>query len=56
MQFIVQGLIPVEESPKDSYIFEIQSMQGDADGYREFSVGPFKKNQDEAPLQSILKP
>lgn len=55
MQLVVESPVPVAETPKDSYVVEIQSMQGDADGYREFSVGPFKKGQDEAPLQSILE-
>lgn len=55
MQFIVKSAIPETEVPKDSYVVEIQSMQGDADGYREFTVGPFKKGQDEAPLQSVLE-
>lgn len=55
MQLVVESPVPVAETPKDSYVVEIVSMQGDADGYREFSVGPFKKGQDEAPLQSLLE-
>lgn len=55
MQLVILAPIPPEEVPQDSYIVEIQSMQGDADGYREFTVGPFKKGQDEAPLQSLLE-
>lgn len=55
MQLVIQNPVPVADTPKDSYFVEIQSMQGDGDGYREFSVGPFKKGQDEAPLQSVLE-
>ena len=55
MQLIITDLIPAPETPTDSYVVEIQSMQGDADGYREFTVGPFKKGQDEVPLQSLLE-
>jgi hypothetical protein len=55
MQLVILAPVPVKETPKDSFVVEIESMQGDADGYREFSVGPFKKDQDEAPLQSLLE-
>lgn len=55
MKFIITDPIPVAEPPKDSYVVEVQSMQGDADGYHDFTVGPFKKGQDEAPLQSLLE-
>jgi hypothetical protein len=55
MKLVVQNPVPVAETPKDSYVVEIQSMQGDGDGYRDFTVGPFKKGQDEASLQSLLE-
>lgn len=55
MQLVIDQPVPVDEAPTDSYVVVIESMQGDADGYRKFTVGPFKKNQDEAPLQSLLE-
>lgn len=47
--------VPGKEIPKDSYVVEIQSMQGDADGYTKLKVGPFKKDKEEANLQSLLE-
>jgi hypothetical protein len=55
VQLVIKDPSPIEETPKDSYVVEIQSMQGDGDGYRDFTVGPFKRGQDEAPLQSLLE-
>jgi hypothetical protein len=55
MKLIITDPVPVKDMPKDSYIVEIQSMQGDGDGYRDFTVGPFVKDRDEASLQSLLE-
>jgi hypothetical protein len=55
MKLVIDQPVPVEETPTDSYVVVIESMQGDADGYRKFTVGPFLKNKDEAPLQSLLE-
>lgn len=46
---------PVPAVANDSYMVEIQSMMGDGDGYRNLVVGPFKRGQHEASLQSLLE-
>lgn len=55
MKLNILDPIPVAEVPKNSYVVEIKAMQGDADGYRHFSVGPFVKGEQEAALQSLLE-
>lgn len=45
---------PVPAVAIDGYMVEIQTVMGDADGYRDFSVGPFKRDGQEASLQSAL--
>lgn len=51
---ITDPIIP-KTSPKDQCIVEITTMQGDADGYRHFTVGPFSKGEEEASLLSLLE-
>lgn len=53
VQLTVSHPVPVEI--KDSYIVEIQSMLGDGDVYRDFTVGPFKKSKDDDSLHSLLE-
>lgn len=40
--------------PKNSYVIEYETMQGDADGYTQNTVGPFFKGVHEEALESIL--
>lgn len=46
---------PVPAVAFDSYMVEIQTVMGDADGYRDFTVGPFKRGEQEASLQNLLE-
>lgn len=46
---------PVPAVAIDSYMVEIQTMMGDGDGYRALTVGPFKRGEQEASLQSLLE-
>jgi hypothetical protein len=39
----------------DSYVVEIQTMLGYGNVYRDFTVGPFKRGEQEASLQSLLE-
>lgn len=55
MKFNSAAHVPTTKIPKNSYVVEIQSMRGDADGYTKFNVGPFKKGKEEANLQSLLE-
>lgn len=55
MKFNITKPIPTKETPKDSYVVQIKVMQGDADGYRKFTLPPFKKGSEEASLQNLLE-
>lgn len=55
MKFNITESIPAKETPKDSYVIQIKVMQGDADGYRTFTMPPFTKDKDEISLQSLLE-
>lgn len=55
MKLNITKPIPVKDTPKDSYVVQIKVMQGDADGYRKFTLRPFKKDKDEASLQNLLE-
>ena len=46
---------PVLAGAIDSFMVEIQTVMGDADGYRDFTVGPFKRGGQESSLQSVLE-
>lgn len=46
---------PVPAVANDGYMVEIQTVMGDADGYRDFTVGPFKRGGQENSLQSVLE-
>lgn len=53
MQLTITDLIPAVAN--DSYMVEVRAMGGDADYYRDFTVGPFKRDEHEANLQSLLE-
>ena len=55
MKLLVTVPANVTLTPKDSYTVEIQSMQGDADGYTNFKLGPFKRGENDLNLQSLLE-
>jgi hypothetical protein len=47
--------VVVAPVPRDSYVVEVQSMQGAGDGYTDFTVGPFRRGEHEANLQNLLE-
>jgi hypothetical protein len=46
---------PVPAVTNDGFMVEIETMMGDGDGYRTLAVGPFKRGEQEASLQSLLE-
>lgn len=55
LKLFILDPVPAVELPSESYVVEIETMIGDGDGYPTSTLGPFKKNQDEASLQSLLE-
>lgn len=53
MKLTIGDLIPTVVS--DGYMVEVRAMGGDADYYRDFAVGPFKRGEHEENLQSLLE-
>lgn len=53
MQIVISD--PVPAVAIDGYMVEIETMMGDGDGYRALTVGPFKRGEQEASLQSLLE-
>lgn len=53
MKLTIGDLIPTVAS--DGYMVEVRAMGGDADYYRDFAVGPFKRGEHEENLQSLLE-
>lgn len=43
------------KTPINAYIVRCEAMYGDADGYGELLIGPFKRNQDEEHLQDFIQ-
>lgn len=53
MQFNVTT--PVEPPEPESYVVEINTYRGDADGDSQLLMGPFKAGKDDESLQSLLE-
>lgn len=53
MQIVISD--PVPAVAIDGYMVEVQTMMGDGDAYRDFTVGPFKRGGQESSLQSLLE-
>jgi hypothetical protein len=53
VKLTIGDLIPAVAS--DSYMVEVRAMGGDADYYRDFAIGPFKRGEHEENLQSLLE-
>lgn len=46
---------PVTVTPPDTYTVEVTTYRGDADGYSDFTMGPFKRGENEDSLQCLLE-
>lgn len=54
MKFVIKNPV-VTDAPLDSFVIEYKTMRGDADGFSQNTVGPFKKGEHETHLENIIQ-
>lgn len=55
MKLKITTLVPAVLPDPNTYVVEIESMRGDGEDYRTFTIGPFYRDNDEASLESALQ-